>query len=104
VFSERPTAFPAACLYELDNRTVTDRQSSTPAENYARISYQLDVYATTKSKCREVFAAADGAMIAMNFSRVSGQFIPNPDNIKVFRYSARYEAVVDADGNLYRNA
>ena len=102
VIVERPTAFPAASLYELDNRTVTDRQSSTPVENYARISYQLDVYATTKSKCREVFAAADGAMIAMNFSRVSGQFIPNLDNIKVFRYTARYEAIVDNDGNLYR--
>lgn len=102
VITEVPTAFPAASLIEMDNTTVRNRQSSTPAENYALITYQLDVYATSKSKCREVFAAADGAMIAMNFSRMSGQYINNTDNTKVFRYVARYEAEVDQEGNLYR--
>lgn len=104
VITEKPTAFPAASLIEMDNRTVRSRQSSTPAENFALVTYQLDVYATTKSKCREVFAAADGAMIAMNFSRMSGQYINNPDNTKVFRYVARYEAEIDPDGNIYRRS
>lgn len=102
IISEAPTAFPAASLIEMDNFTVRDRQSSTPIENYARVTYQLEVYATTKSKCREVFAAADGAMIALNFNRMSGQYINNPDNTKVFRYVARYEAEMDRDGNIYR--
>lgn len=104
VITEKPTAFPAASLIEMDNSTVRDRQSSTPAENFALVTYQLDVYATTKSKCRKVFAAADGAMIAMNFSRMSGQYINNPDNTKVFRYVARYEAEIDPDGNIYRRS
>ena len=64
--------------------------------------YQLDVYATSKSKCREVFAAADDAMLGMNFSRVSGQYMDNAANTKVFRYVARYEAEIDRDGNIYR--
>ena len=104
IITEAPTAFPAASLIEMDNTTIRSRQSSTPAENFARITYQLDVYATSKSKCREVFAAADGAMIAMNFSRMSGQYVNNADNTKVFRYVARYEAEIDQEGNLYRRA
>jgi hypothetical protein len=66
--------------------------------------YQLDVYATTKAKCKEVYAAADGAMIAMNFTRISGDYINNFDNTKVFRYTARYEAEIDPEGNIYRRA
>lgn len=97
-----PTAFPAASLIEMDNATIRARQSSTPVENYALITYQLDVFAKTKRECRDVFAAADGAMIAMNFSRMSGRYIDNPGNTDVFRYTARYEAEIDPDGNIYR--
>lgn len=102
VISKAPPAFPAASLIEMDNRTVERAQTSTPKENRALITYQLDVYDTTKSGCKKVFAAADEAMIAMNFSRMSGLYIDNSANTKVFRYTARYEAEVDADGNLYR--
>ena len=64
------TAFPAASLIEMDNTTVRSLQSSTPGENFALITYQLDVYAMKKSDCRKVFAAADEAMLGMNFSRM----------------------------------
>lgn len=104
VIVDKPTAFPAASLIEMDNYTVRKLQSSTPTENFARIVYQLDVYATSKSACRAVYAAVDEAMIAMNFNRMSGQYINMPENMKVFRYVARYEAMVDTEGNLYRVA
>lgn len=104
IITEKPTAFPAASLIEIENRTVRSRQSSTPTENFAILVYQLDVYATSKSKCREVFAEVDEAMLAMNFTRVSGQYINAPDNTKLFRYTARYEAEIDPDGNIYRRS
>ena len=104
IITDPTTSFPAASLIEMDNTTVRSRQSSTPKENFALITYQLDVYALTKNKCREVFVAADESMISMNFTRISGQYINNPDNTKVFRYVARYEAVVDPDGNIYRRS
>lgn len=97
-----PTAFPAASLIEMDNRTVRNRQSSSPIENFAQITYQLEVYAMKKSECRAVYSTVDDEMISMNFSRMSGQYIDNPNNTKVFRYVARYEAMIDRDGNLYR--
>lgn len=99
-----PTAFPAASLIEMDNATIRNRQSSTPGENFALITYQLDVFAKTKRECREVFAAADEMMLKLNFSRMSGRYIDNPGNPDVFRYTARYEAEVDPDGNLYRRS
>ena len=104
IITEEPTGFPAASLIEMDNATVRSRQSSTPVENYALITYQLEVYATSKSECRKVFAAVDEEMISMNFNRMSGHYINMPENLKLFRYVARYEAVIDANGNLYRRS
>lgn len=96
------TAFPAASLIEMDNTTIRSRQSTSLVENYALITYQLEVYAMKKSDCRKVLAAADSAMIGMNFSRMSGRYVDNPGNPDVFRYVARYEAEIDPQGNIYR--
>ena len=104
VITEPPTAFPAASLIEIDNRTVQRLQGSSPVENFSLVSYQLDVYANSKAKCREVYSVADDAMIAMNFTRTSGMYINNLDNTQVFRYSSRYVAIVDREGNLYRRS
>ena len=49
-----------------------------------------------------MFAAADDMMLKLNFSRMSGQYIDNPGNPDVFRYTARYEAEIDQYGNIYR--
>ena len=102
IITEPPTAFPAGSLIEINNRTVLAKQSSTPVENFVNVMYQLEIYGTSKSQCRSVFSAADDAMISMNFNRISGQYIDNVGNTKVFRYVARYEAEIDRDGNIYR--
>lgn len=93
---------PGACLYEMDNATVRQRQSSTPVENYALLTYTFEVYAEKKATAKKIVKAGDDQMIAMNFSRISGRYIPNMDNPNVVRWVGRYEAVVDQDGNLYR--
>lgn len=97
-----PSGFPAGCLVEIGNDTVTDRQSSTPRENFSLLTYQFDGYAMTKRECRQLFKAVDTRMIQMNFARISGQYIDNPGNLDVQRYTARYQAVIDQNGTLYR--
>ena len=97
-----PTAFPAGALVELINRTDGKRQSSTPVENFAVVVYQLDVYAMSKKEAKAVYGETDDAMIALGFTRVSGDFLDNADDINIFRYTARYEAEIDRDGNIYR--
>lgn len=101
---EEYVKLPAASLYEMDNRTVLRRQSSTPTENFVRLTYQLDVVAQTRAKCREIFLTADRTLLAMNFTRISGNFIPYAGGANVERYAARYEVFADEEGNLYRNA
>ena len=94
---------PSGCLYEMDNATVRRWQTSTPVENYALITYQMEFHAGKKDTVRKLAKIADREMIAMNFTRISGEFIPNLDNPKVKRWVGRYEAVVDREGNLYRS-
>jgi hypothetical protein len=103
IYVPSPTAFPASSLYELSNTTVRERQSSTPIENFSRVMYQLDCYAMSKPACRDLFKTADEKMISMGFSRINGDYLDNFDNTNVFRYTARYEAVIDREGNIYRN-
>ena len=102
VYTPSPTAYPACSLVELSNRTVRERQSSTPVENFARIMYQLDVYAQSKLEAKAVYKVADDEMIATGFTRVGGDFMDNADNVNVFRYTARYEAEIDPNGVIYR--
>ena len=96
------TAFPAGSLVEITNHTDRRRQSSTPIENYAVVSYQLDIYALTKKEARKVFSAVDDQMIALGFTRTGGDFLDNIADPDVFRYMARYEAEIDRNGNIYR--
>ena len=96
------SALPAGIAYEMDNSTVRNRQTSTPVENYARITWTLEFYAGKKATLKKISNAADKAMLEMNFSRMSGSYVPNLDNDKVKRWVGRYEAVVDTEGNLYR--
>ena len=102
IFVPSPSAFPAASLYELNNITVRERQSSTPIENFSLVTYQLDCYAKTKAKCKEVYKVADDRMIALGFTRTSGTYLDNFDNTNVFRYTARYAAEIDRNGVIYR--
>lgn len=97
------TKLPAAGLWEMSNRTIRTRQTSTPKENFARLTYQFEAVATTKTEAKKIYKAADDRMISMNFTRISGDFIEYPDDVKIVRYVARYEVEIDEDGNLYRS-
>lgn len=97
------TNLPAASLVEIDNRTVTEKRSTSKTEDFVRVTYQLDVVAKTKSKCREIFVAIDNHMIKLNFAREGGMnYIPTPDNGEIVRIAARYTAEIDSDGMIYR--
>ena len=97
-----PTAFPAGSLVELSNETVNKRQSSTNIENFARVMYQVDVYALTKKEAKACIAVVDQQMIALGFSKVGSDFLDNASNPNVFRYVSRYEAEIDRNGTIYR--
>lgn len=96
------TSLPAAGLFEMDNQTVRNKQSSRAGEEFALVTYQLDVVARTKAKCRQIYKAINDQMILLNFNRMSGTYVTYPDNTKIVRYVARYEAMIDQNGMIYR--
>lgn len=97
-----PTVFPAVNLYEMDNRINTDLWSNSGSDDYAILTYEAHVFATTKAECRKVAKALDDKLIRMNMTRLSGAYSPNTANSKVFEFVARYRVGVDENGVLYR--
>lgn len=97
-----PTVFPAVNLYEMDNRINTDLWSNSGGDDYAILTYEAHVFATTKAECRKVAKALDDKLIRMNMTRLSGAYSPNTANSKVFEFVARYRVGVDENGVLYR--
>lgn len=97
-----PTAFPTVTLFEMDNRTDTGRRSTKRTEDYAILTYEAHVYATSKAACRNVYGALDGVLTGLNMVRLSGSYTPNRTNTKVHEYVARYRVAADGDGTLYR--
>ena len=97
-----PTVFPAVNLYEMDNRINTDLWSNSGSDDYAILTYQAHVFATTKAECRKVAKALDDKLIRMNMTRLSGAYSPNTANSKVFEFVARYRVGADENGVLYR--
>ena len=97
-----PTVFPAVNLYEMDNRINTELWSNSGSDDYAILTYEAHVFATTKAECRKVAKALDDKLIRMNMTRLSGAYSPNTANSKVFEFVARYRVGVDENGVLYR--
>lgn len=102
VHTPSPTVFPTVTLFELDNRTDRDRNSTSDFEDFADLTYEAHVYATTKAECRAVFSALDNALGKYNFNRFSATFMPNLSNAQVYEYVVRYQVRVSNDGCLSR--
>lgn len=102
VHGQVPTVFPAVNLYEMDNRINTDLWSNSGSDDYAVLTYEAHVFATTKTECRKVAKALDDKLIRMNMTRLSGAYSPNTANSNVFEFVARYRVGVDENGVLYR--
>ena len=102
VHTPNPTVFPTVTLFEMDNRTDRDRNSTSDFEDFADLTYEVHVYAQTKATCRSVFAALDEALARYNFNRFSGTYVPNLTNTQVHEYVARYQVRVSHDGCLSR--
>lgn len=102
VYVRNPSELPVVGFYEMDNSVVKKRQSSTPGENFATVTYEAQIYAKNKAQGRKIFRALDEQMILLGFNRMMGTYVPNQDNISVFRYVARWEAEIDQDGVIYR--
>lgn len=96
-YIEENAEYPCLVIREVNNEPVQRTDTDDCAENYSRVTYQIDVYSskdgTARSECRELIKLADGIMQGMKFRRT---FLSEPrlTNRSVFRQYARYTAIV----------
>lgn len=105
-YTRKPSKFPAVTLDEIENVTVGDLVDSSQEEKYAGVTYRLQVFSNKvggkKSEAREIFATADRVMRGMGFRRISYTTTPEIYESTVYSITATYEAIVSADGVVYK--
>lgn len=101
-----PSTFPLVTVQETDNSTAGGIIGSRTRENAARVTYQIEVYSnandTRRSECRTIMGAISDALIASNFERELLYATPNYADATVYRLTARFRVIADANNNTYR--
>ena len=105
-YTRKPSKFPAATLDEIQNVMVDRLEDSSNAENFAGVTYRLQVFSNKrtgkKAEAREIFDTADAEMRRMGFRRVTYFTTPEIYDSTIYNITATYEAVVSAAGYVYK--
>ena len=104
-YTRKPSKFPAVTLDETQNVVVDRLEDSSNAENFAGVTYRLQVFSNKrtgkKAEAREIFATADAEMRRMGFRRVTYTTTPEIYDSTIYNITATYEAVVSSAGYVY---
>ena len=104
-YTRKPSKFPAVTLDEMQNVMVDRLEDSSNAENFAGVTYRLQVFSNKrtgkKAEAREIFATADAEMRRMGFRRVTYTTTPEIYDSTIYNITATYEAVVSSAGYVY---
>lgn len=105
-YTRTPSKFPTVTLDETQNVMVDRLEDSSNAENYAGVTYRLQVFSNKqtgkKAEARAIFATADAEMRRMGFRRVTYTTTPEIYDSTIYNITATYEAVVSAAGYVYK--
>ena len=102
-FVPEPASLPHVYLCEIDNYPDRRTADSGRREWSSVITYESNVYATSKEECRRIQAALDSGMVEkIGFSKTQGMFVPNLADRTIYRIVSRYTRGVDHMGNFYR--
>lgn len=99
-YVEEMAGFPTVTVTEIQNKTLERMQDEEPAEHYAAITYEVNVYCNDrlgkKAGCKKILGIVDGVMLPMKFTKGTQRQLPAIDHSRaVYRMYARYTAVVD---------
>ncbi len=104
VYTNSPSSYPFVSIELIENSIYERGVDSGDMENFANISYEINVYArgdTKMSDCYKLLGVADNFMKSIGFARII--LTPMQDqNETQYRLVARYEAVVGKDLKVYR--
>lgn len=105
-YTRRPSKFPAATLDEIENVTVDSLVDSSDVEKYSGLKYRLQTFSNKqsgkKAEARAIFATADKVLCGLGFRRKTYTTTPETYDSTIYSITATYEAIVDANGVLYK--
>lgn len=105
-YTRQPSKFPLVTLDETQNVMVDWLEDSSNEENFAGVTYRLQVFSNKQSgkraEAREIFATVDTEMRRMGFRRVTYTTTPEIYDSTIYNITATYEAVVDTAGYVYK--
>lgn len=104
--TRRPSQFPCVALDETQNVEVDYLNDSGRTEDFAGVSYKLQVFSNKRSgrkaEARAIFATADAAIRRLGFHRVTYITIPEIYDSTIYSINATYEAIVSRAGYVYK--
>lgn len=105
-YTRSPSVFPTVTLEETENVTVGALMDSSGKEKYSGLTYRLQVFSNKaggkKAEARDIFTTADNVMRRMGFRRVTYSTTPEIYDSTIYSITATYEAIVDANGVIYK--
>ena len=96
-YDEKKAVYPAVVIREVGNVPYANGNTDECAENYTRVTYEIEVESdkkdTARSECKAILNAVDDIMQGMKFRRIHKNRPLNVDRT-VYRQYARYEVIV----------
>lgn len=103
-YVEVPAQFPTVTLDEIQNTPV--HLDSAATNKYARVTYRVQVYSNAvsgkRTQARQIYGTLDQTLMGMGMFARTYTTTPAIYNSEVYCITATYEAVVGADGTIYR--
>lgn len=105
-YTRKPSSFPAATLDEIENIMVDRLDDSSGEEQFSGLTYRIQTFSNKqngkKAEARAIFNTADSVMRRLGFHRVTYTTTPEIYESTIYSITATYEAIIDADGGIYR--
>ena len=96
---------PCVCVNEIDNRLCAKGIDTSDTEQYAEVTYQIDVYSNKgdykKKEVKEIYNRLDKLMFRLGFYRRGKNAIEFGEN-RVCRMSGRYSGTVSCKKQTIR--
>jgi hypothetical protein len=90
---------------EIDNRQL--HRDSAKAEKYAAVKYRVQVFSNKstgkRAEARNIFNVIDTRLAELGFTRKTYTTTPDVYNSSVYQITATFDAVIGADGVIYKN-
>lgn len=105
-YTRSPSVFPTVTLDEIENVMVGYLIDSSHEDNFAGVTYRLQVFSNKqsgkKAEARAIFATADTELRKIGFRRVTYTTTPEIYDSTIYSINATYTAVLGADHYVYK--